>query len=573
MKAGVIAVAAALAGGAAAQPGKQHARRHAHEAFHARGLYPSALVGTGTGSAPEPTCGCTTIYSTITGEATLIFPPAPTYAANTTVPASTYVPTTVPASIYVPTTSPAPVVPTPLATVCPTPGVYTIPATTVTLTKSTTVCGATSTNVPVGTHTAGGVTTIVEKATTVVCPYAAVETNSDVTTSVIKTTTYVCPSAGTYTIAPLTTTATEATLWVYPTPASYAPGTYTQPEVVTTITKTNYVVFCPFTSPAPKPTSTYVAPVVPTYAPAPVVPTYAPAPVPTYAPAPVVSAPAKPTTVSPPKNAPNTNGQLGSSGPTWAITYSPYSDNGQCKDKDTVAMDIAKIAKAGFSAVRVYSSDCSGLENIGSACEAHKLKIILGVFISSTGIAAAQEQVTDIVKWNKWSMVDLVVIGNEAVFAGSCSGSDLAAFIVSCKKTFQDSGYNGPVTTTETLDVWEKNAAVLCPVVDVVGCNIHPFFNADVDAEHAGEFVASQLNIVDGLCPGKYGLNLETGWPSAGVCNGKACPGKAEQVTAIKGIEAAVGGKSVMFSMYNDLWKEAGAFGCEQSWGTIQIFE
>ncbi|KAL2072609.1 hypothetical protein VTL71DRAFT_11952 [Oculimacula yallundae] len=560
MKAGVIAVAAALAGGAAAQPGKQHARRHAHEAFHGRALYLTAPVG--TGSAPEPTCGCTTIYTTITGEGSLVFPPAPTtYAANTTVAA--------PTSTYVPTTSPAPVVPTPLATVCPTPGVYTIPATTVTLTQSTTVCGATSTHVPVGTHTAGGVTTVVEKATTVVCPYAAVETNSDVTTSVIKTTTYVCPSAGTYTIAPLTTTATESTVWVYPTPASYAPGTYTQPEVVTTITKTNYVVFCPFTSPAPKPTSTSVAPViqaVPTYAPAPVVPTYAPAP--------VVSYPTKPTEVSPPKGKPNNGGQLGSSGPTWAITYSPYSDNGQCKDAATVAADIAKIAKAGFSTVRVYSSDCSGLQNIGSACESHKLRIILGVFISGTGIAGAGEQVTDIIAWNKWSMVDLVVIGNEAIFSGSVkSSSDLAAFIVSCKTAFQGAGYTGPITTTETLDVWEKNAAVLCPVVDVVGCNIHPFFNADVDAEHAGEFVAGQLKIVDGLCPGKYGLNLETGWPSAGICNGKACPGKSEQVTAIKGIEAAVGGKSVMFSMYNDLWKEPGAFGCEQSWGSIQIFE
>ncbi|KAH7417358.1 hypothetical protein BKA64DRAFT_298674 [Cadophora sp. MPI-SDFR-AT-0126] len=247
MKAGVIAVAAALAGGAAAQPGK-HVRRHAHEAFHERGLYLTAV--TGTGSAPEPTCGCTTVYTTITGEGTIIFP-SPTYAANTTSiaapPTSTYVP--------VPTTYPSPVVPTPLATTCPTPGVYTIPATTVTLTESTTVCGATSTEVPVGTHTAGGVTTVVEKETTVVCPYAAIETNSDVTTSVIKTTTYVCPSAGTYTIAPLTTTVTESTVWVYPTPASYAPGTYTQPEVVTTVTKTNYVVFCPFTSPAPAPPS------------------------------------------------------------------------------------------------------------------------------------------------------------------------------------------------------------------------------------------------------------------------------------------------------------------------------
>lgn len=68
MKAGVFAVAAALAATVAAEG---HAgRRHAHEAFHlARGLV------TGTGLSPEPTCGCTTIYTTITGEATRMLNP------------------------------------------------------------------------------------------------------------------------------------------------------------------------------------------------------------------------------------------------------------------------------------------------------------------------------------------------------------------------------------------------------------------------------------------------------------------------------------------------------------------
>ena len=63
MKAGVLAIAAALATGVV---GKGHAaRRHAHEAFH---LEKKGLSL--TGSAPEATCGCTTIYTTITGAPT-----------------------------------------------------------------------------------------------------------------------------------------------------------------------------------------------------------------------------------------------------------------------------------------------------------------------------------------------------------------------------------------------------------------------------------------------------------------------------------------------------------------------
>jgi exo-beta-1,3-glucanase (GH17 family) len=255
------------------------------------------------------------------------------------------------------------------------------------------------------------------------------------------------------------------------------------------------------------------------------------------------------------------------------MTYSPYSDNGGCKSSAEIAIDVALIGASGFKAVRVYSTDCSGLQAIGTACKLAGMKMILGVFISETGISGAQQQVTDIVNWGQWNLVDLVVIGNECVFNGYATASALASFITDCKSKFSSAGYSGPCTTTEPLNVWQSNTGALCSAVDVVGANIHPFFNADVSAEDAGSFTASQLKIVDGLCPGKSGVNLETGWPSGGTCNGKACPGKSEQATAIKGIKDAVGGKSVMFSFTNDLWKAAGAFGCEQSWGAIDLFK
>lgn len=448
-----------------------------------------------------------------------------------------------------PTSSPSPVVPTPLATTCPTPGVYTIPATTVTLTEPTTVCAATSTAISSGTHTAGGVTTVVETSTTVVCPYAAVSTSGGVVTSTILTTTYVCPSAGTYTIAPLTTTCSESTIWVYPTPASYSAGTYTQPEVVTTITETDYVIFCPFTSPAP----------------APVAPTAAPAPAPATVAAPAASPQAD-------SSGSSSSGSLGTSGNQWAMTYTPYDNNGDCKSASDVASDIAQIAAAGFSSVRIYSTDCSSLPNIGSACAASGLKMILGIFISDTGCSGAAQQVTDIVSWAQWSLVELIVIGNEAVFNGFASASELASFISSSQSSFESAGYSGPCTTTEPLNIWQESVDVLCAVVDVVGCNIHPFFNADVDASQAGSFVASQLQIVDSLCSGKSGINLETGWPSAGDCNGAACPGTSEQATAVQSIASAAGGKSTFLSFTNDLWQAPGPFNCEQFWGCIQLF-
>jgi len=55
MKAGVLAVAAAIAGGVNA---RDLGRRHGHQDFHERGFL----------ATPSESCGCTTVWSTVTGE-------------------------------------------------------------------------------------------------------------------------------------------------------------------------------------------------------------------------------------------------------------------------------------------------------------------------------------------------------------------------------------------------------------------------------------------------------------------------------------------------------------------------
>jgi exo-beta-1,3-glucanase (GH17 family) len=233
------------------------------------------------------------------------------------------------------------------------------------------------------------------------------------------------------------------------------------------------------------------------------------------------------------------------------------------------------IASKGFTAVRVYSTDCGALETIPAACAAHGINLILGIFINESGIGGAQTQVDAILAWGKFDMVDLVVVGNEALFTTPprASAGDLANFINTVKGALRSKGYKGPVTTAEPLNIWQANAGALCDAIDVVGLNIHPFFNADCEASGAGAFAKGQLEIAAALCPGKDAYNLETGWPSsADRCNGKACAGASEQAAAIKSIMAEIGGKSVMFSFKDDKWKKPGAFGAEQFWGTIQLY-
>ncbi len=434
---------------------------------------------------------------------------------------------------------------------CPTPGVYTFPATTLVVTETTTVCGASSTVVPSGTHTLGGVTTVVDKATTIVCPYATTKTENGVVTSVLSTTTYVCPSAGTYTIAPVTTTvtATQVTV-VVPVVTTYCPGTYTAPAVVTTVTETATVIYCPFTSsepPAPKPTEK-------------------PAEVPTPAPAPKAKVAPKPST-----------GGLGGSGGQWAMTYTPFTYAGDdCKSAEEVMADVTDIAKRGFKTLRVYSTDCGTLDKVGAAARANGLNLIIGIFIGKPGCDNGDPdvatQIAAIKAWAQWDLVKLVVVANEALFNQYCSVGQLTDLIVHTKSELGSAGYTGPYTTTDVVSAWlAEDISSICNVIDVVACNAHAYFNAGTLPQDAGKFVKGQLELVQGKC-NKPGYIMETGWPTGGVCNGVACAGVEEQKAAITSIKEVVGDIAVFFSYSDDGWKDPGACQCEQHWGCGNLF-
>ncbi|KAJ6186485.1 hypothetical protein N7519_007786 [Penicillium mononematosum] len=559
---GSIFAAAALVGSAMADG--VHRR---HDAFHQRREASSSVWSSSVTAAPEETCGCTTKVITYYGDATLVPVETSTSTLTSTVHSTSTSTLTVtvsassssapvPSSTAVAST-PAVELPTPGVSTFSTTGVYTIPATTITVHDTTTVCGATSTDVPSGTHTYGGVTTVVETATTVTCPYATVKPSGSTVTSVIETTTYVCPTAGTYTVVPPTTTSVPtSTVLVYPTPHTIVPGTYTQDESVVTVTRTDYTYICPAPTDALASTT---APAVPTTVAA------------TTTAAPVVSTSSASSTtsaVSEPSNVPTVLGEG-----QYGMTYSPYTAGGECKTKQEVLKDLKVIKGKGFNLIRVYSTDCSGLEFIGDACKELSLSIIMGVYIDGSGITGAQEQVTEISKWAEWDMVKLIVVGNEAIQSGYIDAATLTTFIQSASSSFKAAGYSGLITTTEPINVWQQyGASTLCSAVDVVGANIHPFFNADVTAEKAGEFTKGEFEVLEKICGGKDVINLETGWPNAGSANGAAVPGTAEQATAIKSIAAAVGSKSIFFSYSDDTWKNPGEFNVEQHWGCAGVF-
>lgn len=562
MRYAALALGALVAGASASGHHGHHRRHH----LHARNPLGTAV--------PSCEAKCTTYVTSylVDVEPATSAPPQSTLtvvpvASETPLPpVEEFTTSTSTSTAYATVTVSTEPVPTPEVTTIAEPGTYTIPAKTVTLTETTAVCVPETTSLPAGTVTYGGVTTVVTTATTFVCPVPTAITKDGTVTYTLTSTEYACPTPGTYVIGGTTTNNAGPTTVEVPVVTVYEPGTYTRPATTVTATRTNIVVTCPL--------ETVTATVVPVGPDAPVETVVKSEPA-SSAPAPAPTSTKASSAAPSSTKAPSTpTGTFQKPEGLWAITYSPYNDDQSCKTASQVDGDVAAIAAKGFKALRLYSSDCGGLQSVGSACEKYGLKIVLGIFIKAGGVQTADSQVTDIVTWAKWGLVQLFVIGNESVFNGFCTGAELGSYMASVTQKVRAAGYKGPITTTEPVNILKEVASHVCQYMDVVGVNVHPFFNPNVSPSDAGKFVKNEIALAKSYCGNtKDVVVLETGWPNAGEANGAAVPGKEQQKQAIHSIDEENKGTSITwFTWTNDGWKNPGAFGVERQFGCGDIF-
>lgn len=269
---------------------------------------------------------------------------------------------------------------------------------------------------------------------------------------------------------------------------------------------------------------------------------------------------------------------------TWAIAYSPVGANGHCKPSAQIQSDIQSIAAKGFTTIRIYSTECSFLPTILPLTQSLSLRLILGIYIHGTDSESVNDfanQITEAISAvssntakpaNPWQAISLIVIANESLNHGILSIDSLVTYINSARKQLNGAGYPGPITTADTINQWQTHGPSLCPVTDFAAANIHPFFDPHTNSSEAGAFVTDSLTFLGGLCPNKEAVNLETGWPHAGECDGEACPGPEEQQVAVSKIREAAGERSVFFSFQDEVWREAGEFGVERNWGLGHLF-
>jgi exo-beta-1,3-glucanase (GH17 family) len=263
---------------------------------------------------------------------------------------------------------------------------------------------------------------------------------------------------------------------------------------------------------------------------------------------------------------------LSAEGGGFGFAYSPYMANGNCKTQAQVNEDFKKIS-TGYSLVRTYGTDCNQTATVLTAAKAHNLKLFAGIFDLNdlTGevdlIAAAANR--------DWSSIETISIGNELVNSGAASPSAVVAAIGNVRGLLKTAGYTGKVVTVDTLVAARANPS-LCDASDVCTVNCHPFFDGNVEAKGAGDFLTSQIPTLRDVLANKHQdiIISETGWPWKGDSNKAAVPSASNQADAISSIKSAFASSPnsiILFTTFNDMWKKnsASQFEAEQFWGFL----
>lgn len=261
------------------------------------------------------------------------------------------------------------------------------------------------------------------------------------------------------------------------------------------------------------------------------------------------------------------------------IVYSTINNDYSCKSLDQVSIEFEKIKSKGIQGVRVYGFSCNSYWTVQPAAKKHKLKVIQGFYITPSGTSSINKAVTELIRWvqsendGNWDLISGIIVGNEAVTFGWVTADQLLGKIRNVRQLLRKAGYLGPISTAEIPSVFVDNP-VLCDgneTIDFVGINAHPYFDPEKSYNQSEEFIYSQIDIVKQACPDKKVIVVETGYPNGGSNNGYQVPTRKNQAIALTQIFNALQGNVIMFTMYDEYWKQPGSFGVEQRFGIFHL--
>lgn len=252
----------------------------------------------------------------------------------------------------------------------------------------------------------------------------------------------------------------------------------------------------------------------------------------------------------------------------FGISYAPYRGDHSCKSADDIQNDFSQLKD--YSMIRIYGTDCDQVPNVHSAAKNTGAKLMLGIW----DINDVQNEASKIVAGvnGGWDMIKAVSVGNELVNKGEATPQQVVDAVTQARSILRSAGYEGPVVTVDTFNAVEMHPE-LCQASDFCAINAHAFFDSNISADNAGQWLVDTVQRVkSSLSKPQDVVITETGWPMDGSPNGLAIPSLANQKLAIDSIKKAFSSSPsdvVLFSAFNDLWKSRSmdTFNAEQYYG------
>jgi exo-beta-1,3-glucanase (GH17 family)/cellulose synthase/poly-beta-1,6-N-acetylglucosamine synthase-like glycosyltransferase len=222
--------------------------------------------------------------------------------------------------------------------------------------------------------------------------------------------------------------------------------------------------------------------------------------------------------------APDFTGQLAS------VSYAPFNgstnpDEGGRAQAAQIRKDLKLLAPLTRS-IRLYSST-GGVELVPGIASEFGLKVTVGAWIDKHQDRNEREIRSAIELAKRNSNVNGVIVGNETIYRGELSVSDLIQKIQQVKRAT-----NVPVTTGEIWNIWIEHPE-LVSAVDFIAAHILPYWEGFSDKQAVDQAILIYDKLRQAY-PGKRIVIAEFGWPSAGYNLKNADPGRLEQARILR---------------------------------------
>ncbi len=247
------------------------------------------------------------------------------------------------------------------------------------------------------------------------------------------------------------------------------------------------------------------------------------------------------------------------------LCFSPY-----LKDQNTTSRLTKQQIERRFKIIEphvkwVRSFSCvNGNEYIPKVVKANHLKTMVGAWIGENKDENDRE-IKGLIQLAKDGLVDIAVVGNEALLREELTESEILIYI---NKVKQNIPKHIPVTYVDAYYIFNEYPALI-EACDIISINCYPFWEGS-PIEEASAYVKTMYQLIKNQSKDKPVIITETGWPSEGQQVKQAIPNSTNAMKYFINVQNWAKKENIKlfyFSSFDESWKIHHEGDVGKAWG------